>query len=97
MESFRQNPPKQLGNYKVVAFRDYETDKVIQLETNEVTKTGLPKSKVLYFELDNDAWVCVRPSGTEPKIKFYIGVKGRSFEDANEQLQSLTEALMKLA
>jgi phosphoglucomutase len=97
MDGFRQNPPKQLGNYKVVSFRDYEMDKVIDLETNEVSKTGLPKSNVLYFELDNDAWVCVRPSGTEPKIKFYIGVKGTSFEDANEQLKSLTDALMKLA
>lgn len=97
MESFRQNPPRQLGNYQVVSFRDYETDKVINLETKEVSKTGLPKSNVLYFELDNDAWVCVRPSGTEPKIKFYIGVKGTSFEDANEQLKSLTDALMKLA
>lgn len=97
MESFRQNPPKQLGDYQVVSFRDYETDKVINLETNEVSKTGLPKSNVLYFELDNDAWVCVRPSGTEPKIKFYIGVKGTSFEDANKQLKSLTDALMKLA
>ncbi|ABX42624.1 phospho-sugar mutase [Lachnoclostridium phytofermentans] len=97
MESFRQNPPKQLGDYKVVSFRDYEMDKVINLETNEVSKTGLPKSNVLYFELDNDAWVCVRPSGTEPKIKFYIGVKGTSNEDANEQLKSLTDALMKLA
>lgn len=97
MDGFRQNPPKQLGNYKVVSFRDYETDKVIDLETNEVSKTGLPKSNVLYFELDNDAWVCVRPSGTEPKIKFYIGVKGTSFEDANGQLKSLTDALMKLA
>lgn len=97
MDGFRQNPPKQLGNYRVVSFRDYETDKVIDLETNEVSKTGLPKSNVLYFELDNDAWVCVRPSGTEPKIKFYIGVKGTSFEDANEQLKSLTDALMKLA
>lgn len=97
MDGFRQNPPKQLGNYRVVSFRDYETDKVIDLETNEASKTGLPKSNVLYFELDNDAWVCVRPSGTEPKIKFYIGVKGTSFEDANEQLKSLTDALMKLA
>ena len=97
MENFRQNPPKQLGDYQVVSFRDYETDKVINLETKEVSKTGLPKSNVLYFELDNDAWVCVRPSGTEPKIKFYIGVKGTSFEDANEQLKSLTDALMKLA
>ncbi|HCL04006.1 MAG TPA: phosphoglucomutase [Lachnoclostridium phytofermentans] len=97
MDGFRQNPPKQLGNYRVVSFRDYETDKAINLDTNEVSKTGLPKSNVLYFELDNDAWVCVRPSGTEPKIKFYIGVKGTSTEDANEQLKSLTDALMKLA
>lgn len=97
MESFRANPPKTLGDYEVLTFRDYEKDKSTTIATGEVTKTGLPKSDVLYFELTDDAWVCVRPSGTEPKIKFYIGVKGTSFEDATSKVNSLTKALMALA
>ena len=97
MEDIRSNPPMQLGDYKVVAFRDYKADTVKKLATGEVTETGLPKSNVLYFELDNDGWVCVRPSGTEPKIKFYIGVKGSSFADAEAKNQKLTDALMELA
>lgn len=97
MASFRANPPKKLGDYEVLAFRDYEKDTIQTLATGAITKTGLPKSDVLYFDLTDDAWVCVRPSGTEPKIKFYIGVKGTSFEDATNKLQSLTKALMELA
>lgn len=97
MESFRTNPPKKLGDYDVLAFRDYAKDTILTLANGDVSKTGLPKSDVLYFDLNDDAWVCVRPSGTEPKIKFYIGVKGTSFEDSNEKLASLTKALMELA
>ncbi len=97
MENIRNNPPKKLGDYTVMAFRDYKADTVKNLATGEVTTTGLPKSNVLYFDLDNDGWVCVRPSGTEPKIKFYIGVKGESFEDAEAKNKNLTDALMELA
>ncbi|MDE7325384.1 MAG: phospho-sugar mutase [Lachnospiraceae bacterium] len=97
MENIRNNPPKKLGDYTVMAFRDYKADTVKNLVTGEVTKTGLPTSNVLYFDLDNDGWVCVRPSGTEPKIKFYIGVKGESFEDAEAKNKGLTDALMELA
>lgn len=97
MENIRNNPPKALGDYTVKTFRDYKADTAQNLETKEVTKTGLPKSNVLYFDLDNDGWVCVRPSGTEPKIKFYIGVKGSSFEDAEEKNKKLTDALMELS
>lgn len=97
MEAIRTNPPKELGGYNVVSFRDYAEDTITDLATGEVKPTGLRKSNVLYFDLNNDAWVCVRPSGTEPKIKFYIGVKGESFEDADAKLASLTEALMELA
>lgn len=97
MEAIRNNPPKKLGDYTVMAFRDYKADTVKNLATGEMTKTGLPKSNVLYFDLDNDGWVCVRPSGTEPKIKFYIGVKGESFEDAEAKNKGLTDALMELA
>ncbi len=97
MENIRNNPPKVLGDYTVVAFRDYKADTVTEIATGKVTPTGLPKSNVLYFDLNNDGWVCARPSGTEPKIKFYIGVKGNSFADAEEKNRKLTDALMELA
>ncbi|MCH5272412.1 MAG: phospho-sugar mutase [Lachnospiraceae bacterium] len=97
MDGFRANPPKSLGSYTVLSFRDYEKDTVTNLETGAVTPTGLPKSNVLYFDLNDDAWVCVRPSGTEPKIKFYIGVNGSDAADADAKLKELTDALMALA
>ena len=85
MNSLRQNPPVEFAGHKVVAVRDYKADTIKNLETGEVTPTGLPNSNVLYYELTNDAWVCVRPSGTEPKVKFYYGVKGTSLADADEK------------
>lgn len=97
MEDIRNNPPKTLGDYKVLAFRDYAKDTILNLETGDVTPTGLRKSNVLYFDLSDDAWACVRPSGTEPKIKFYMGVKGVSFEDADAKLAMLTDAMMELS
>jgi phosphoglucomutase len=97
MDGFRANPPKKLGAYDVVSFRDYKKDTVLDLATGKVTPTGLPNSNVLYFDLTDDAWVCVRPSGTEPKIKFYIGVKGTDNADADAKLKALTDALMALA
>lgn len=96
MDKIRNNPPKQLSGYRVLSFRDYEKNTVLNLETGKVTETGLPKSNVLYFDLNDDAWVCVRPSGTEPKIKFYIGVKGTDAANAEELLKGLTDALMAL-
>ena len=78
-------------------FRDYREDMVKDCVTGETASTGLPKSNVLYFELEDDAWCCIRPSGTEPKIKFYIGVKGRNNEDAVAKLESLTKAVEALA
>lgn len=95
MDNFRNHPPKVLGSYPVIKFRDYDKDTILTLSTGDVRPTNLPKSNVLYFELTEDAWVCVRPSGTEPKIKFYIGVKGSSLKDSEERLHSLTEELMK--
>lgn len=89
MAGFRANPPKNAGGYKVLRFRDYETDTIIDLETGNKTITGLPKSDVLYFELEEDAWCAVRPSGTEPKIKFYFGVKGNDLQDAENKLNKL--------
>ncbi|MBO4846894.1 MAG: phospho-sugar mutase [Lachnospiraceae bacterium] len=93
MENLRNDPPKQLGDYKVISFRDYDKDTVLDMATGNVTKTGLPQSNVLYFELNDDAWCCARPSGTEPKLKFYMGVKGNSLDDATTKNEALTEAL----
>ncbi len=97
MENIRNNPPKTFGAYNVVKFRDYAKNVILDVATGATTETGLIKSNVLYFDLNDDAWVCVRPSGTEPKIKFYIGVKGTSFEDADAKVKDLTAALMELA
>ena len=93
MDKLRSNPPRSFGDLRVKEFRDYEKDTVLDLETGETKPTGLPKSNVLYFDLTNDSWCCARPSGTEPKIKFYMGVKGTSLEDAQERLEKLTEDL----
>ena len=93
MDKLRSNPPRSFGNLRVKEFRDYEKDTVLDLETGETKPTGLPKSNVLYFDLTNDSWCCARPSGTEPKIKFYMGVKGTSLEDAQVRLEKLTEDL----
>ena len=93
MEKLRSNPPKEFGAWKVKEFRDYKKDYRINYETGEEGKTGLPSSNVLYFDLSDDSWCCARPSGTEPKIKFYMGVKGTSLDDAAEKLNALTESL----
>ena len=95
MTDMRNNPPKELGGYKVVAVRDYKEDTRKDLATGEVTKTGLPTSNVLYYELTDNAWCCVRPSGTEPKIKFYFGVKGTSLADAEKKLEAVREDMLK--
>ena len=96
MERLRVNPPAQIGDRKVLRLRDYQNDVITDLVTGEKTGTGLPKSNVLYFELPGDEWCCARPSGTEPKIKFYMGVKGDSLADAGERLVKLTEDLKAL-
>ncbi|MGN1147706.1 MAG: phospho-sugar mutase [Lachnospiraceae bacterium] len=93
MDRLRKNPPKAFGDLKVLRFRDYQEDRIVDMETGAVTPTGLPKSNVLYFELPDNFWCCARPSGTEPKIKFYMGVKGNSLEDAAEKVDKLTEDL----
>lgn len=97
MEKMRNNPPETVGQYKVIEFRDYKQDIVKNNITGEITKTGLPNSNVLYYGLENDAWCCVRPSGTEPKIKFYMGVKGNSAESAEKQLKELTRLMEEQA
>ncbi len=93
MDKLRRNPPKAFGDAKVLKFRDYQEDRIVDMETGEETVTGLPKSNVLYFELPDDAWCCARPSGTEPKIKFYMGVKGNSLADAQAKVEKLTQDL----
>ena len=93
MDKFRTNPPKMIGDAKVLKFRDYQEDRIVDMETGAETTTGLPKSNVLYFELPNNCWCCARPSGTEPKIKFYMGVKGNNLEDAKKKVDALTEQL----
>lgn len=96
MASFREEPPKVIGNYKVLAFRDYQTGIIRDMATGEEKQTGLPASNVLYYELEDDAWVCVRPSGTEPKVKLYIGVKGSSMQDAQEKSGLLGKAALDI-
>lgn len=96
LKEMRTTPLKQIGAYKVKAIRDYQSDKRIDLVNNKEETTGLPKSNVLYYELENDAWCCVRPSGTEPKVKFYMGVKGNSLEDASEKIEHLTESMLEI-
>ena len=96
MTDTRNKEVKQIGKYKVLTFKDIEKDYVKNMVTGEESKSGLPKSNVLYYELENDAWCCVRPSGTEPKIKLYIGVKGISDENAEKELEELKDAMVKL-
>ncbi len=96
MDKLRKNPPKAFGDLKVLKFRDYQEDVILDMETGAKTTTGLPKSNVLYFELPDNNWCCARPSGTEPKIKFYIGVKGDSIEDAAAKNAKLTEDIKAL-
>ncbi len=93
MDKLRNDPPKEFGDWKVLEFRDYDRNRVIHMESGEERETGLPQSNVLYFDLTDDSWCCARPSGTEPKLKFYMGVKGNSLEDAQEKVEKLTEAL----
>ena len=96
METLRNEAPAKVGEYDVVSARDYKLDTIKDMKTGAVTETGLPASNVLYYDLNDGAWVCVRPSGTEPKIKFYYGVKGTSLEDADKKSAELGEALMAM-
>ena len=93
MDTLRSNPPKEFGELQVLNMRDYASGIVTNCVTGEKSETGLPSSNVLYFELSNDSWCCARPSGTEPKIKFYMGVKGTSLKDAQQKNETLTQEL----
>lgn len=96
MTTLRQNPPAEFAGHKVTAVRDYKLDEITDLATGEKKPTGLPNSNVLYYELTDDAWVCVRPSGTEPKVKFYYGVKGSSLADADEKSDAMGKAVLEM-
>ena len=89
LNAFRENPPKEIAGYKVEKVRDYSNDTILDVSTGETSPIGLPNSNVLYYELEGGAWVCVRPSGTEPKIKFYYGVKADSMEAAQAESDKL--------
>ena len=96
METLRNNTPTEVGGYKVTSARDYKLDTIKNMATGELKPTGLPSSNVLYYDLEDGAWICVRPSGTEPKIKFYFGVKGTSLKDAEEKENALGAAVMAM-
>ena len=96
MNTLRENTPAEVGGYKVLSARDYKKDVIRNMETGQTTATGLPNSNVLYYDLEDDAWLCVRPSGTEPKVKFYYGIKGTSLENANEKSAALGKEVLDM-
>ncbi len=96
LETLRKNPPAEIAGYKVLKARDYKADTIKDMQTGEVSSTGLPSSNVLYYDLSDDAWLCVRPSGTEPKVKFYYGVKGTSLTDADEKSASMGKEVLAM-
>ena len=96
LETLRADAPKEIGGYKVLKVRDYKKDTITDLADGKVTSTGLPASNVLYYELEDDAWVCVRHSGTEPKVKFYYGIKGTSLEEADAKSESLGKEVLAM-
>ena len=96
METLRNNTPAEVGGYKVLSARDYKLDTIKDMATGEVKPTGLPSSNVLYYDMEDGAWICVRPSGTDPKIKFYYGIKGTSLEDADAKSEALGKAVMDM-
>lgn len=96
MSNMRNTPVNQIGKYKVLEFKDIDKDYVKNMVTGEESKTGLPKSNVLYYGLEDNSWCCVRPSGTEPKIKLYMGIKGKTEEDADNKLEELKNAMVEI-
>lgn len=96
LETLRKNPPTEIAGYKVLKARDYKEDTIRDMATGEVTGTGLPSSNVLYYDLTDDAWLCVRPSGTEPKVKFYYGIKGTSLSDADEKSAAMGKEVLAM-
>ena len=96
LETLRNNTPTEVAGFKVLSARDYQKVTVVDMATGAVTSTGLPSSNVLYYDLSDDAWLCVRPSGTEPKVKFYYGVKGTSLADADEKSEKFGKEVLAM-
>ncbi|MCR5666294.1 MAG: phospho-sugar mutase [Eubacterium sp.] len=96
IEELEKNPPANIGAYQVETVRNYRTGLCTCMASGQTTPTNLPESNVLYYELSDGAWVCVRPSGTEPKLKLYYGVKGKDFEDAESKGVSLEKSLNEM-
>lgn len=96
LDTLRSNTPEKFGDYKVLSVRDYKKDTITDLATGKITPTGLPSSNVLYYDLEDNAWLCVRPSGTEPKVKFYYGIKGESLEDADAKSDKLGKEVVNM-
>jgi len=96
MEHFRNNTPEGFGEYKVLSARDYKNDTIRDMATGEVTPTGLPSSNVLYYDMNDNAWLCIRPSGTEPKVKVYIMAKGANKAEAEAKVDVLAAAAKEI-
>ena len=96
LETLRKNPPTEIAGYQVLKARDYKMDTIKDMATGEVTATGLPNSNVLYYDMPDGTWLCVRPSGTEPKVKFYYGVKGTSLEDADAKSEAMGKEVLAM-
>ncbi len=96
MDQIRSNTPKEIGVFQVYGFRDYKAGKRLLLDSGVEENLTLPKSNVMYFELNDNAWCCIRPSGTEPKLKMYFGVVGSSQSDAIEKAQAMEDAFITL-
>ena len=96
MTKMRESDIEKIGKYKVIKFKDIDRDIIKNMKTGEITKTGLPKSNVLYYELEDNSWCCIRPSGTEPKIKLYMGVKESTEEKADKELEELKQAMVDI-
>ncbi|MGN0335273.1 MAG: phospho-sugar mutase [Lachnospiraceae bacterium] len=96
LDTLRNNTPEKIGSYEVLSARDYKLDTIRDMKTGEVKPTGLPSSNVLYYDLNDGAWLCVRPSGTEPKVKFYYGIKGTSLEDADAKSEALGKEVLDM-
>ncbi len=97
VDNFRENPFKEIAGIKVTSFRDYKKEIIIDYKTGKKAATTLPNSNVLYYELEGDSWCCIRPSGTEPKLKFYMGVKEKTGAEADKKLEKLKNAIENLA
>lgn len=96
LSTLRSNPPKEFGGYQVVSVRDYQMNTIQDLKTGKIEPTGLPNSNVLYYDMEDGVWLCVRPSGTEPKIKFYYGVKGKDLKDAEKLSEKLGKQVVAM-